>query len=850
MAICIWRGDAQGVAQVDKVTVDNVEVGDIFTLTINRKTVSYTATAGTPANVYQGLSAAIATAAIAEFPTAASIAATDSLAAHLRLTGPTDGTPFTITGSTTNGGNAEVDVDVVQSGGNGVNMIQQVNLPAGLTGGTFTLSFEGQTTGNLTFNESAVDIESALEALSNVGSGDVAVSGPDGGPWLIEFTGTLAASTQTLLTGSGANLAGQSVSVTTTTAGQPGDNHRLTITGTQALSESVPIGFYLIPNEPDATASGTVSSNHTDAQWLSLLAHVYGLSNSASLSMVRTTSTTATTRTFTIEVEIVAEKGGQVVLAPTVTRSSSSSYDLAAVVSRTIVSTGGNSANEVQVVALPGNPSGGTFTLSFQGQTTSNLTHDESAADVEAALEALSNIGSGNVSVTGDDGGPWTIVFTGGLASTDVAQITASGANLTGGTVTISTIQTAVPNQNEQVLLTMSASVTSGTFTINYDSSDSTDVAYNATSAAVKAALESTGSIDSGDMNVSGPAGGPWLIEFTGNLAGQNVTTITTNGTNLVGAGTQSLTITSLTTPTGSGYWNNASNWSTSSVPVNGDTAILEASNRAVLYGLDQSSVTLAELIVRASFVGTIGLPRVNQAGYLEYRDTHLKIGASSVRIGEGVGNGSERIHLDLGSVQTDVTVADSATPTGLGEHAVNLLGTHAANVLRVYRGSVSSAPYAGQSAVWATLQVGFADDPTGDVELLLGDDVTLGSVAIHGGLATCLGKSGSAITSLLVTAGNVTLGGTDGLSQLNVEGGNVFYRTTGTLGGNTVVGGSGTLSFEGDLRGKTVINAITCRGDTANVLDPQGVVADLTVQYQSTSRFPELGANFTAARS
>ncbi|MEW4564721.1 hypothetical protein AB1K70_19430 [Bremerella sp. JC770] len=849
MAICIWRGDAQGVAQVDKVTVDNVEVGDIFTLTINRKSVSYAATAGTPENVYQGLASAITAAAIAEFPSAALAPARDAEAAYLRLTGPDDGTPYTVTGSTTNGGNAEVDIEVVQSGGNGINMVQQVSLPAGLTGGTFTLSFEGQTTSNLTYNESAADIESALEALSNVGSGNVTVSGPASGPWLVEFTGTLAAATQTLLAGSGSNLAGQTVAISTTQNGIPGDNHRFKIEGTQLLSETKPIGFYFNANEPGVTSTGAAVTTQTDAQWLGYLATFYGLSSSASVSMTRTTIETATTRTYVIEVEIIAEKAGQSVAAPTVTRSTISSYDQNATINTTIVAAGGNSFNETQVITLPGSPSGGTFTLTFQGQTTAAIVYNASTSAVTSALEALSNIGAGNVSVTGSAGN-WTIEFTSALAATDQAQMTGSGANLTGGTVAISTVQAAIADQNEQVLLTMSDNVTSGTFTLTYDSSQSTGIAYNATSATVKSALEGTSSIGSGDVNVSGPAGGPWLVEFTGILAGQDASAIMADGTNLVGAGTQSLSITPVIAPTGPAYWNNANNWSTSSVPVDDDTVILETGDRSVLYGLNQSSVTLAELIVRGSFVGAIGLPHVNQAGYLEYRDTHLQIGATTVRIGEGGGNGSERIRLDLGSVQTNVTVAGSASPAALDEYAVDLIGTHADNVLRVYRGSVSSAQHAGQAAVWSTLQVGFDDDPTGDVELMLGDDVTLGNVAVHGGLLRSFAQSGSAITSLLVSAGNVTLGGTDGVSQLDIEGGSVFYRTSGTLGGNTVVGGSGTLSFEGDLRGKTVTNAITCRGDAANVLDPQGVVADLTVQYQSTSRFPELGTNFTAARS
>lgn len=40
-----------------------------------------------------------------------------------------------------------------------------------------------------------------------------------------------------------------------------------------------------------------------------------------------------------------------------------------------------------------------TFTLSFQGQTTSGIAHNATAATIQSALESLSTIGSGNVSV-------------------------------------------------------------------------------------------------------------------------------------------------------------------------------------------------------------------------------------------------------------------------------------------------------------------------------------------------------------------------------------------------------------------------------------------------------------------
>lgn len=89
--------------------------------------------------------------------------------------------------------------------------------------------------------------------------------------------------------------------------------------------------------------------------------------------------------------------------------------------------------NEAQTVTLTGGPTGGTFTLTFSGQTTAAIAFDASAADVQAALEALGNIGIGDVSVTGDAGGPWTVVFSGEYTGVNVPQLTSNGS-LTGGT--------------------------------------------------------------------------------------------------------------------------------------------------------------------------------------------------------------------------------------------------------------------------------------------------------------------------------------------------------------------------------------------------------------------------------
>jgi hypothetical protein len=90
--------------------------------------------------------------------------------------------------------------------------------------------------------------------------------------------------------------------------------------------------------------------------------------------------------------------------------------------------------NEVQTVTLADAAGADTWTLTFSGQTTSALDDDASAATVQGALEALSNIAVGDVTVTGSAGGPYTVTFAGVYAGKPVALMTGTG---TGCTVTV-----------------------------------------------------------------------------------------------------------------------------------------------------------------------------------------------------------------------------------------------------------------------------------------------------------------------------------------------------------------------------------------------------------------------------
>lgn len=102
--------------------------------------------------------------------------------------------------------------------------------------------------------------------------------------------------------------------------------------------------------------------------------------------------------------------------------------------------------NEVQSVTITGAPTGGTFTLSFDGDTTAGIAYNAAASAVKTALAALDSVGgAGNVDVTGSTSGPWTVTFKGDLAGTDVPEMTGDGTGLTGGTSPTVTVATVTP---------------------------------------------------------------------------------------------------------------------------------------------------------------------------------------------------------------------------------------------------------------------------------------------------------------------------------------------------------------------------------------------------------------------
>lgn len=152
--------------------------------------------------------------------------------------------------------------------------------------------------------------------------------------------------------------------------------------------------------------------------------------------------------------------------------------------------------NEKQRITITGDPSGGTWPLSFDGVgPATGIAHNAIPSAVQAKLESLANIEPGDVFVSG--------------ATTNEKQQIAIGGGATGGTF--------------RARFNGSAYADSGAFP------------RMASSQTFKNLLQALPTIGSGNVSVVGPAGGPWVVEYTGALAGQNQPLLEIETTNLTG---------------------------------------------------------------------------------------------------------------------------------------------------------------------------------------------------------------------------------------------------------------------------------------------------------------------------
>jgi hypothetical protein len=310
--------------------------------------------------------------------------------------------------------------------------------------GHFRLKMAGEESQAIKYDASANEVALALDAMSTVGNVVVTRSeGTDvsGYTWDVTFQST--------------QLVGNVPELTSNTTGLMGTDTSLTIS---SLIQGTKLGGYFTvgyggylsaPIAFDASATtmknrleamksvGTVTvkrsaaNNHAGFRWLVIFE-----SNHGDLELMTADSKLLDGPSGARSVKVVETVKGTTV--PAVQQ----------------VSTTAQSTQEVQSVTTSGSGLGGTFTLTLQGQTTTNIAHDAPAATMEAALEAMGTIG--NVTVTRSPAGSgfeWMVTFECCGHPThngNVPELTVNDALLTGSspaaavaTVTTGTVRIA-----------------------------------------------------------------------------------------------------------------------------------------------------------------------------------------------------------------------------------------------------------------------------------------------------------------------------------------------------------------------------------------------------------------------
>jgi hypothetical protein len=386
--------------------------------------------------------------------------------------------------------------DVIASGKAGnqpQSEVQEVRLRGAPTGGTFVLSYTSPTnttasTAPIPFNATAAQVQTALEGLAAIGTGNVAVSvapggnpggeaGVAGGPWRIEFTGALADINLVGISGNASGLtpAGKSVFGTTPVEGaavvekctvaancksgtptttNPGTAQLFASTTPGVFSASVPGGGFQLPQgiAIDQATGDLYLSDFGFARIQQLNAEG-GFIRAWGIDVARSGATQADER----QRLAVSATAGQYKLGYYATHGRGQISNGSATITSLVTFVGSFAAG--QPITGPGIPEGTTIlsvgaeslTLSAPASAsagngalsagpfsmTADIEWNEAAAGVEAKL-AAAGIGAANVSVTGGPGGsaPYLVSFGGALADVNIAPLVVSAGTtpLSGGT--------------------------------------------------------------------------------------------------------------------------------------------------------------------------------------------------------------------------------------------------------------------------------------------------------------------------------------------------------------------------------------------------------------------------------
>jgi autotransporter-associated beta strand protein len=359
---------------------------------------------------------------------------------------------------------------------------QQIYVGGTPTSGSWSVTLAAATTAALPYNATADDVRNALGALSSVGGIDN-----------VTVTGDMVAGFTVTLVGARARTAFPVMTVASNTL-SPATNLAFgeTVLGSAGTATMLSIG-----------GSGTL--NAAAGASLSVAGSVGQSTNNlfkVGEGVVRITSPSGVNVSYTGTGGTYVNEGTLVLDKPATLTNEV----------QTLFNALGTTDEQQRIFFSYTTPASGSWSLTFQGQTTTLLAYNADATAVRNALGALASVGgTANVDVQGSIGGGYfTVTFINGLANANLPLITVASNTLNLGTITVA----------ENVA---GGIVGTGTYVLTFNGQTTYPLAWNATPAAVQAALESLPTVGAGNIAVSGTAGGDMTFVFQNFLGNADI---------------------------------------------------------------------------------------------------------------------------------------------------------------------------------------------------------------------------------------------------------------------------------------------------------------------------------------
>lgn len=861
--VSITTPGVDNVNEVQSVYLSGTPTGGTFTLTFGANTTAGIAYNASAAAVQSALAALVSIGSGNVAVTGSGTIASPWFVSFIgALTGPQS--LLTGNGSGITGAN-QVSVTEITHGAAFVNEIQKIGwdvlaAPDNITGisGTWTVTFEGSTTSALAWNIDAPTLQSALEALSTIGTGNISVT-----QTAAPATGSTATSNIFHITFQGA-LAGQNVPQATVNAfGPPGlsftpisdsfvlGNDYSTIQNGSSAGQDEVQKITLTNSPSGGTFTLTFGANTTTAIAYNAPATGAGSVQAAlgALASIGGTGNVGVTGSnggpWTVTFQGTLADAAQALITGSGTSLTGDVVNIA----ETIHGNAGTS--QVETVTLV-NTASGSFTLSFNGQTTAAIAYNASAATIQTDLQALSSIGSGNVAVSGSFPS-WIVTFQGTLATTPLPAMAGSAANLVGVIESAAFLPTILcaadgPNfwdnaknwlQNEvpQAYLPSGPNVAAVAVVAGGALAANTYY-YKVT------ATNTNGETTPGSEGSGTTSGGNLTLNITWNAIAHATGYKVYRGTV---AGSENVLVATISNANQTFFADAGGTTSAASPPganaAVGDDVYLTNSSVSILYNLPQDNIRINSWNEDASYTGRAGNSRWNgsaSAGYWEYRPTQIKIGAPAsgilpINVGQGFGAASPFTYIDTGTYQVSMVVSGTAVPTSTLP-CLLWTGSNASSEIDLFKGTMGIAYYPDETAQVATIRQAYQKNVISDSTLTIGKGCATIPLLEKNGGDTLLSTT---ITTLNGKLGTLTQDNGGIGTMLDLEGATYYSRSTGAIAALKVAG-TGVFDRSQDSRPLDIAAAPSLYSG-ASFLDPHGA-AVLTGQSYLDLNLVECG--------